>query len=890
MADPVTAWAATGAAASIIQIVEFAAKLVKETRELMNSQSNALRSNMLVEQFTLMHSNLADQIVDSNNSNGPIPNTGEAVVKLARECKKVSSDLLKELDEMKVTDGLNGPTRVWQSARKARRALAKRSAIEQQRRYLSELTGQLSTAVLLDLRSTQMSGLDDIYNRVGEAEARNASLIVESRDAILKASEYPNSEANSIFDSLWFPEMRLRRNDISKAYEDTFSWLFTNRSPFRSWLMDSSDVFWVTGKAGSGKSTSMKYLANHRLTRDLLSTWAGMSKIVIAQNYMWNPGLAMQRNEEGMLQEILFQILSSDRNLIDLISKKRHCDLQTLHFRDSWSKPELMQALKCIFEHTGTYTRYCLFVDGLDECEGEHNRLVATIMTLSKYANVKVCISSRPWNVFRNAFEHLEAKIYIHELTKGDICTYVNGKLGRLLSNDSFAVELISGIVEKAQGVFLWVFLVVRSLLEGFEEGDSVHIMRQRLHDFPADLEDYFRHMLSRVSRNYRHHTTKALSLASKMLTKNGSHQIRDSNSFLSFWLLSQGHLDKPQFAYDYQPHYVTVKQLQDMAETTKRYLNACCKDFLHVTGGSLGPEQLEVRGCALDHNPRVDYLHRTVYDFLHSAEMQQFLGNEIPEHFNRPDFRTCVALAQGKVKGEHDEHFCQSCSRAIRSAIKLVPGVTQEQQTMVEFEVLAVDLLSYPCDDDCCYHAVTGGNMPHGNVLEDMCIAFATYNLHEYINCVSKRFPGCISSLNRVGNREILRATLGLSSRRSFSICRIDLQLLHTVLRACDYRELYSRGLAKKFGEKAAYEAQSWTKDDHEHFAAVMRVLIFHGMDLSVLPRDLTQRLGKYMPQIARLERRQDTREGNRTDLKRRRSWATDKTEQIARKRRHGW
>jgi hypothetical protein len=634
----------------------------------------------------------------------------------------------------------------------------------------------------------------------------------------------------------------------------------------------------------------MKYLANHRLTRDILSTWAGMSKVVIAQNYMWNPGLAMQRNEEGMLQEILFQILSSDRSLIDLISKQRQCDLQSLHFRDSWSKPELMQALESIFEHTSTYMRYCLFVDGLDECEGEHTRLVATIMTLSKYANVKVCISSRPWNVFRNALGHLETKIYIHELTKGDIYTYVNGKLGKLLSNDSFAIELISGIVEKAQGVFLWVFLVVRSLLEGFEEGDSVHIMRQRLHDFPADLEDYFRHMLSRVSRSYKHHTTKALSLASKTLTKNGSHQIRDSNSFLSFWLLSQGHLDKPQFAYDYQPHYVTLLQLQDMSETTKRYLNACCKDFLHVTGGSLSSEQLEVRGCALDHNPRVDYLHRTVYDFLHSAEMQKFLGKEIPEHFNRPDFQTCVALTQGKVRGQHDEHFCQSCSRAIRSAIKLVPGVTQEQQTMAEFEILAVDLLSHPCNDDCCYQAVTSGNLPYGNVLEDMCIAFATYNLHDYINKVSKRFPGCISSLERVGNREILRATLGLSSRRSFPICQIDLQLLHTILRAGDHRQFHFGGLAKKLGEKATYEAQSWTNDDYEHINAVMRALIFYGMDISVLPRELTQRLGKYIPQVAGLEHRRDTRVDNTMDLNRQRSWSTDETNQIARKRRHEW
>jgi len=40
-----------------------------------------------------------------------------------------------------------------------------------------------------------------------------------------------------------------------------------------------------------------------------------------------------------------------------------------------------------------------------------------------------------------------------------------------------------------AQGVFVWVYLVVRSLLDGFAEGDRLVHMQRRLHSLPTDLE-----------------------------------------------------------------------------------------------------------------------------------------------------------------------------------------------------------------------------------------------------------------------------------------------------------------------------------------------------------------------------------------------------------------
>ena len=890
MADPVTAWAATGAAGSIIQLVVFAAKLVKETNELMKSPNNALKSNVLVEKFTLMHSNLADQIADSENTNRPLSRTGQAVADLARECKDASSDLLKELDEMRVPDGLSIPGRAWQSARKARMALAKQKTIVQQKQHLSELTGQLSTAVLLDLRSNQISGLKDIYNRVGEAEARNASLIVESRDAILKAPKRTHDEASNVVDSLWFPEMQSRRIAIPDAYNKTLSWLFTERSPFPSWLTNSSDVFWVAGKAGSGKSTAMKFIANHHSTEALLSKWAGQSKVIIAQSYMWHPGFAMQRNEEGVLQELLFQILTSDRRLVDLISPQSKRKARSLKKSDPWSKKELMQAFNSIFEQTRSCTRYCLFVDGLDECAGEHALLIATLMELLKYSNVKICVSSRPWNVFRNAFEHLDAKIYIHDLTRGDINAYVNGMLGSLLQDDVFAAEVISGIVEKAQGVFLWVFLVVRSLREGFEEGDSVHDMRQRLDELPADLEEYFKHILDRISRNYRQNTLKALNLAARILNNAGWRWVPGvwgSYSFLSFWLLSQGYLDKTDFAHKYQPHHVTAIQVRDMSEKTTRYLNACCKDFLQFSSYPSDLASSDDRSCSLSYGGTVDYLHRTVYDFLHSLEMKPLLEEGLPGHFNHADFPIYVTLVKSKVKGHHDGHFCAPCARDICATVAAFPEM--ELQMMVEFEKLALDLLNYSCQEDCCSHLACPED------LDMICVTFATYNLYAFILRVFQLLPGCIFNMEKDGNRKIL--SLGVSLRQPYSTSHAGTRYICSGMRPNEYRQLHLIVLNMTLGEQALSEAKLWAERDFEHSLMVVRALIYHDLNVGVMSAGIAKevpvsarQLWKYLPYLVRFEHQDEAVRWSRPGIMNLHFRVTDETKQALRTRYCGW
>ena len=65
--------------------------------------------------------------------------------------------------------------------------------------------------------------------------------------------------------SLCFHTMQQRYARVHEAYAQTFDWAFegssaTRQHVFTDWLASGSGSFWIKGKAGSGKSTFMKYL------------------------------------------------------------------------------------------------------------------------------------------------------------------------------------------------------------------------------------------------------------------------------------------------------------------------------------------------------------------------------------------------------------------------------------------------------------------------------------------------------------------------------------------------------------------------------------------------------------------------------------------------------
>jgi ABC-type glutathione transport system ATPase component len=137
------------------------------------------------------------------------------------------------------------------------------------------------------------------------------------------------SKEIEILQSLRYKSMTVRHSNITEAYNETFRWIFnTDKLPvydarskigFSRWLCSEGGIFWVSGKAGSGKSTLMKYICDSTQTAASLHQWAGGAKLVTASYYFWNAGTDMQKSQQGLLQSLLYEILTRCPDLIPTV-------------------------------------------------------------------------------------------------------------------------------------------------------------------------------------------------------------------------------------------------------------------------------------------------------------------------------------------------------------------------------------------------------------------------------------------------------------------------------------------------------------------------------------------------------------------------------------------
>jgi hypothetical protein len=115
--------------------------------------------------------------------------------------------------------------------------------------------------------------------------------------------------------------MDSRHESIPKEHSKTFSWIFDETAlvKFVQWLKNEDGFYWVSGKAGSGKSTLMKFVGAHQKTREYLEEWAGDKKLIIAKFYFWSASThRSQKSQQGLLRAILCQILRQCPELIQV--------------------------------------------------------------------------------------------------------------------------------------------------------------------------------------------------------------------------------------------------------------------------------------------------------------------------------------------------------------------------------------------------------------------------------------------------------------------------------------------------------------------------------------------------------------------------------------------
>lgn len=582
--DPVTV---LGLVSSLITVVDSGWKAVKLFRDVQKhgtSSANVDRDNLA----KLIRNNTAALSACIRDCGQPHSSEDRQFLKVSEDCMALGASLESEIQKLR-----NSKKPAWLLAVATAIKSREIGKIEAQLRQSSAIIDsvivkRLGSQSILQLRHNEK--LDANMRRVLEALSSGHRTVEElrlrMRDDVEKATESiiqhqrltalemterikvlnlethdfiahqhttalvetaRTARASAFIDSLHFQEIFAREQAIKEADDVSCSFIFTTslvsggtvdeagESSFSKWLAQDEPVFWMTGKAGTGKSVVMKYAFRHEKTSERLLRWAAQSataassaqlsessaSVVVLRYFFWKPGSYLQRSILGLARSLLWQLLQQYPGPVDKALPQSQLPLQAAAYQvQNWAASQvagfLQQALASL---PGTVHTY-IVIDALDECTDDKGEVQSFIHFLASCVRVKLCISSRP-EEFPVRLSRT-VSVSLADINRKAIRATAHSKLSpyfRLSYPDAPASQLediVKSITRGSEGVFLWAVLVIKEAEKGLEVGDSVEeIERMIRQDTPKDIADLFQQMIDKIHPRYMDEMSQYFSILS---------------------------------------------------------------------------------------------------------------------------------------------------------------------------------------------------------------------------------------------------------------------------------------------------------------------------------------------------------------------------------------
>ncbi|KAI9688231.1 MAG: hypothetical protein M1822_001737 [Bathelium mastoideum] len=382
----------------------------------------------------------------------------------------------------------------------------------------------------------------------------------------------------SLLESLSFPREDARLKNIRSASRRTCNWIFY-QAEYKTWSdisrhRDHHGFLWIKGKPGSGKSTIMKKVYDHAREKHPDETFV---------TYFFNARAhdSLEKSSLGMYRSLVHQLLE----MLPYLEGRFIRDFQTKErgvYLEEWKTTELQEFLFYVAKSLGGRP-LTVFIDALDEGEEDDIRQMVSFLEDLAQAAVdngtllKICLSSRH-------YPHIGIERGVSLIVENqpghaeDIAAFVSI---RLKGDEEQLKDLRRKLCQRANGVFLWVVLVVHMLKPLYDHG-QMNAMSQRLDEIPSALNDLFSEILTRDDQN------------------------KDSFTFLLQWMLfAMSPLSPAELYSAVETGYKSLDELNlsiPTEETLKRYVLSLSKGLVEIT---------------LSRPPRVQFIHETVRVFL---------------------------------------------------------------------------------------------------------------------------------------------------------------------------------------------------------------------------------------------------------------------------------
>ncbi|TVY43928.1 Vegetative incompatibility protein HET-E-1 [Lachnellula subtilissima] len=664
--DPLTG---LGIACNVMQVISFAHEIycvVKRIKEDGSGDKELRQQTHHISESSKGLENYLDRIVHQQ-----LPRNQTNLRDVASKCLKTSKKIQTKLDQIDNTRG-------GSLCRALKLSLTKNSLerLEKdmqnyqdamQSQILFEFTSYHRTdesVLLVGMADSDYSDQNEAVNLMQDAKFRSLDLVLQNfimaysqgqrelKHLILSEAQATQSlittehegtraytkdlelrrnleqKREQLLNSLRDDSMNARKNQIEGTDGGTFSSVFgaNTKTPWQSfteWLCSDDPLYWISGKAGSGKSTLLNFLFEDGRTKKQLNKWR--FDCAIYAHFIWSIGTTSQRSISGLLRSLLYQILTENKKILDSLLRENP-RLSTFTTSNDWSKKDLeMVLVKSLSLHE---RGVCLFIDGLDEIdqkEGPFNllELVKRISHAPSTKGVKLCVSSRPEPVFIRGLE-IFPNLKLQDLTRQDMQAYVSS----FLQTNPFDFgktnekEFVDRVVVKAEGVFLWVSLVLKSLQRGIANGDDPKELMHRLETLPSELEQLFEEMLKRIGDDqplYRKEA--ALYFNTYMNLDNLLLPGHDKNLFV-FAATVDSNLRHKLIAQKSRP---SLENIKDILLAVNRRLISRCAGLLETNFDEKEGKDIEKILSRQTLRPwdnlRVTLIHRSARDFLLNKE-----------------------------------------------------------------------------------------------------------------------------------------------------------------------------------------------------------------------------------------------------------------------------
>jgi hypothetical protein len=369
----------------------------------------------------------------------------------------------------------------------------------------------------------------------------------------------------------------------------------------------------------------MKFVENDKRTQEAMCIWTPRCQVI--SHYLWKPGTEDQQSFKGLLCSLIHQILTNEKAVaIRLLSERQN--LNDKRVVTDWDLRDLKEVLFQTFHHSSW--SYLVLMDGLDELAEPHGGLSELFNFLNRVVaakRVKLCVSSRPEHIFTAKLDS-NPSLRMQDLTRSDIHKYTADYLEdfQLDPGNKLYEKILHEISWKAEGVFIWVYLVLRNVKNGVKQyNESWDDIFDRIVMLPPDLMALYKDMWSRLEGRNEKHVKKAARYFQYI--KQETHNYAPGIARLS--LIA----DDETLERFTRPNGVPcVDKWNKMCEDTFKTLIPFSAGFLEAFDWQTEPD-LEIRQSEDERkiytweNTHVNFIHRTAIDFLDSSEAKEVFG-----------------------------------------------------------------------------------------------------------------------------------------------------------------------------------------------------------------------------------------------------------------------